>query len=523
MKTWIIVLVTVLIVGGGGATAFGLLLNNSPMAVYTEAQINTLEDQEERMEDYNKNARSIAERTLEEDYGVDGSLSMNVNAKGGEAAQSPNLMLVKSILSGIELNYEQKTKYETKEIYGGFDLQMQGQSLGSANFYQDETNTSFQAPFLYDQYLTFENDRFKELIERTGESAEGMETFPNFVDSMQASLEPEEANEILKDYVETIAEQLGEDQFSMEDGVEFEGESYKKVTLDVSEEKSQELITAVLEQLKEDERVKEILETQANLNGLPSEEIQFATSVQEAIDNVDQIKLPEGIKMEAYIKDEIIEHQLLMMTIGDEESQGEISMQFDYLPDGEERYEKALTLDVTSQPDEASFQLNYSETGNASGEDLKVDYTFGTTIEDSTMEQPVKLEGTANAVYRENSVEAQFNVDLGELSGQAAVASPQFSGTYKQETTEEDDTFKQDIELGIEAGIEDPTLGNQNFEVTFNVNQDVAFGGDLSFPDTEGAVNLADATDEELQQLAQEIEMNFQSHVGQFMGGFGGF
>lgn len=527
MNKWLITAIFIVIVAGFGATAYGVLKENNPMAMYLLAQKNVMNDQWERMEEYNIGSLELQDRMLDEAYKSKQTLSMNVNVEGEQVNQQfPQLMFIQGILSTAKIQMNTKMNPNTKEFFSSFDLVLQGSSMANANAYQNEEYTSVQAPFLYDKYFTLKNDQAGAFLERMGEPSQGITEIPNFTQYNQASFSYSEMREISTDYMKTLGEQLKEEQFSLEKGVSYENEKYDKVTIDISEQEARDMLRTVLIKLRQDDRIWSVVNKQLELQGgqQSMDEEEMKEGIDDAIEELDQIKLPEGIEVEAYIKDDIVAHETWTLPVEDESGeQVDVSVTSDYQKESQDNYVSQVVVDVVPASEEGTFTFTYKENGKSTKDGLHVDYTFDVNVQEKTNDFQGTL--TLNTDYTQDSSKTEFDLTV-DGSDPSLQQFPKITGFLNTETKEEgQDQLQRKFDLGLDIATNNPMIGNAKGHVEFHVKEDLTFTDDLEFPviDNQNSVDVMEASDAELQQIGTDIQRNLQQYIGSFTGGLGGF
>ncbi|KGX87399.1 DUF6583 family protein [Pontibacillus litoralis] len=522
VNKWLVIVISAIVVIALGATAFGVMKSNSPMAMYANAEKDTLTTKWDRLKEYNKNSFVLQERLMEEAYKADADMSVNVSAEGTQVI--PELQMIQGILSTLQLKMDTQVNPETNEMFGGLDIQLQGTSLASGSIYQNEESTGVKVPFLYDKYFALKNNELGDFMERMGEPSQGVTEIPNFVESNKAAFTPEQINEIVEDYNEALMKHISEDQFTLEEGVTYNEKKYDKVTIEISEETAQAMVTTLLEKLKEDERLWEEFDKQMKLQGLnpQSEQESIKESIDEALANVEKITLPNGIVGEAYIKDDVVEQETWTIEIANAEEKDTFTIVYanDYLKESEDAYTSNTTLEISNS--KGKMTLNLDEKGKPNKDGFHVDYTIGVATEGEAGDFSGDV--VLNADYTETSINMEFDVNMQEQEGMESI--PVVDGYMNMETlNEEKDTFNNKMDIGVNVVPNDPAMANSKFNVEFNIDQNYTFTDDLTFPSLEGeeAVQVMEKSDEELAKIVQEIEKNFETYMQGMMGGLGAF
>lgn len=525
MNKWLLTALIVVGVVAIGGTGYAVLKETNPMVMYVDALKNTVDEQTERMSDYTEAQTELAERQLEEAYKSKGTLSMDVNVQGEQVQQMlPQVAMVQGLLSQVQLNLDSKYNPESKELYGAMDLQMQGNSIANGNFYQNEDTFAAQAPFVYDKYFALGNDQLGAVMEKFGQPSEGLEEVPNFVEYAQSQMTQEEAEEMLKDYAVTLGKEMNQDQFSLSDG-EYEGETYDKVTIEVSEEEAKQMMVTLLEKIKNDERIQDMLEQQSAMQGnvegvAPVEDLQ--AELDKAIENIDKVNIPGGITGEAFIKDDLVAHQKWSMNIAPEEEEAvAVELSNGYTTEGD-TYTSDFQVNVSPENKDESITVNYEEKGEEKDDSLQVDYTIGVTSDLEKENFAANL--LLNSVYKEESMNTDFEL---EVEGDALQQQPMPSISGFVNTSAEkdgDDKVNQTTDVGLNVSMDDPNMGDVSADLEFNFENAITFSDDLEFPALaeDNTVQLMDVSEEEMSKIGREIQMNFQQHISSMMGGLGG-
>lgn len=527
VNSWLIALITVLVVGGIGATAFGFFKNQDPMALYMTAEGNTMKEQMDNMDTYYGDSIKLQERMYKDAYEANSTVTADFDLQSNQ--MNPMVAMVQGILSTAKVEVNQKMNPATKESYVGLDVLLQGTSLGNMNFYQSKDTSSLQVPFLYDQYFSLDNDKLGALLEKYGEPAE-IKQIPNLIDYQQNNLNYTELKEITSDYVKSIADQLTEEQFSLEKNADYEGGTYNKVTITLSEKEAEDMVRSILNKLKDDQRIWDMYETQFALMDVQSGSQQdiigeMKKSLDEAIKNVDKIKLPNGFVMNAYIADNLVQHRTVNFDLGVED-QDEIvafNLKSDYVKDGK-RYNSNFELGVKPDQDKGSLNIVYKEEGKPNKEGIHVDRNVQVTFDDGAFEKG-SFAATFNTDYNGNESKTDFDVDMSGMDLGTDV--PQINGFYNTNTVVNADNANQKVDIGLNLAMNDPYAGEQKVNVVLHVDQSIDFKTP-TFPtiSEDQSVNLMDTSEAELQQISMEIQQNLQQYYGNLfgaMGGFGGF
>ncbi|WP_082233085.1 DUF6583 family protein [Halobacillus massiliensis] len=524
----LIMALTVLVILVISVTAYAVLRTGDPMTMYMKAQKNTMDEQFERMDQYAGDYLALSDRLAKEANESTGTLTMDMRVSGDSMQMVPELAMAQGILSSSELEVNRKLNPETKEMAAALDLKVQGTSVGNVELYQNEDQAALHAPFVYDKYFAMANDDYGEFLEQSGQPVNGVTELPNIAELMQSQLTYEESKELLEDYMVTLGKELNEDQFSLTENAEFDGENYDKVTIEISEEEAQQMLVTLLEKMKEDEAILGLLETQTLMQqDNESAMIKIEDEIDKTINDVENLKLPEGITIEAYLKDDLVAHQIWTMNLQPEgEEKVMIEITSSYLKEDEDTYKNTVDVNIQPESKKDSFTINYVEEGKPNDNGLHVNYTIGFAgdMEGDSFNGELVL----NTDYVDNGSETAFTLNIeepNENNEEGMMLFPDVSGFLNTTMTEEEDNkVNQVTEIGIESSAENPEVGTAGMNFEFNYDQDITFTDDLSFPSLseDETIQAMEMTDEEWEKISMEIQANFEKHMMSIMGNFGG-
>ncbi|MFG6116353.1 hypothetical protein ACGTN9_14310 [Halobacillus sp. MO56] len=523
MKSWVFIVLTVVIVAGIGATAFGMLKDKNPMTRYLTAEQNTIEKQMTFMDSQSDQMEQLEEKMMGNAFRSNSTITADFNLEDGAQSFGAMLPMIKGMVSSSKIETEQRLDPGTKETFLAFDLLLQGQSLGNAELYQNESNAALKVPFLYESYFTLPNDQFGEFLRKNGEEAAGMEELPNLADYQSATLTRDELDEIAEDYVTTLIKELDKEQFEMENGVAYEGSKFDKVTLTLSEDETKEILKVMLEKLKNDDRIWEMVEAQMNMNMAAGNIKDGKASVEELEKEVDNLELPDGFKLEAYLDGDIVAYRDINFKVSHKEADetAAFAIHTGYSEEDEDTYTSTVEMNVVPSTDEGAMAFTFEEKGKKSGEDLHFDHNISLKMEDAG--GPSSIGANLSSVIKDNTTEMTFDVKM-EGAMFAGGPVPEIGGYFNTETEVDGSAANQKMDLGVEFAMEDPMTGPISGMVEFHIDTDTEFTNDLQFPslDDSETVNVMETSDQEMEEIMMEVQMNLQSYYQNMFGNLGG-
>ncbi|MEQ6388910.1 DUF6583 family protein [Bacillaceae bacterium S4-13-58] len=510
IKLWLVALITIIVIGGFGIAAYGLLKDFNPKLAYLSAEAKTFEEQLERMEPYLKDAYEHQENMQSKAFQSNGELTTEFSLGGEQMTQMlPMMSMIQGIVANSSITTSLQVNPEQSKVFGEFDVNMQGTSLLGAKVYQDETISGVYAPFMYDQYLTLENSRLGEFLEETGEVNPEINEIPNFTKYLSTGMTVDEAKELTLEYSKTMADQLTDEQFIMEKGVEYKGHSYDEVTVTLTGEEARNVISSLVEKMKNDERISVLFQSQLVGSGAELDLV---------IEEIDNIEIPNGMVLKAYLDKGYVAHRTVSVDIAAEGETVTIQLDTSYLKDGD-KYTSTFDLNVGPQLGEGSAAINYQAVGEPTDKGLHVDYDMALSFSDDFTN--FSAGATLATDYYNTGSETAFDLTFEGSDMPAEI--PVISGFLNTSLEKDEVLTTSNSELGITIDMNDPTTGNIILDVLLRYKEDVEFTNDLEFPSLEAqAVNLLELSEEERNQLIHEMESNM-NQLTQGLEMFGGF
>ncbi|MBB6451827.1 hypothetical protein HNQ94_000248 [Salirhabdus euzebyi] len=509
---WIVSIILVFGIGAIGVFAYNQLVTKNPMVQYVNAEKNTFEEAWDYYDEYYGDSKVLSERLLKEAYESSSTFTADTQLPAQLGQSDPMIGMVQGIVSSISLNTETKVKPSTKEFYAGVDLSLQGSSLLDGNVYQNEEITSFQVPALYDKYFVLENNGLGDYLRQAGAYEVPFEEIPNIIELQQETLTAEQLKEMVREYLTFLKDYVSEEKVNVEDNVKYEGESFTKLSVNFTEAEAQQLIKDLLTKIRDDER----FQSQFGDTELQKEEINYL------IDNVNLLKLPNGITYEAYMDGDYVSYRTLSFDITDEMEQDSVtfSLNINTLIQSGDKYTFDLALHVVPQTEEGELSISYSENGAPNSGAYNVKQSLGFLYFDEWSDVDFAVNADTN--YKDNTLESTFDVVINSPYTQDI---PEISGFIKSNVSNGSSSAEKGFEFGIDLAMMDPMMGDMNFNFTIYGDTAINFADNLEFPAVaeNNSVYVFDLTPQELEQIMYEIEMNAMTYYQSFFGGFGGF
>ncbi|WP_349408681.1 DUF6583 family protein [Pseudalkalibacillus sp. SCS-8] len=513
-KKPIIISLAVIVLLGISATVYALFFSPSPKEAYFLAEKNTMEQTTEDFRNMFAINEDVNKKALEEP--TDTSIDLSLKSISGLEAIDPSVAMFSQFFNQIKLNFS--TKVDPTNNEGAVDLKV---GLGSteilrAEAYQSEEVTGLNVPLLYNKYLYMNNSDFGKVMKDIDPAYNGPEQMDNLIKLQLESLQNQEKlEEKGEEYGEFLFEQVKDENVTEEDGVKFEGESYKQLTLELSEKETKELIKAFIEKLEKDEETLDLIVDMSmgsNLSTMTMDKEDMKAEIKKGLDeakkNLDKAEIPDGFKSVILVdSDNLIvkrdmtfkvgaDNEIINMNISNhalrtDEVITDGKWEFNAYPEGGEKQEYVKVL----------LEMK----GEKKGEDeMKRDITGTFAFAESGQVAGANLNATMTGKPEDMRTEFEISVE------NPVQQIPPVKGHFTRVVTDDLDNglYAAKGEFGLEA---DPGLGSP-ISVVFDYESKTAFKDELNFPNvTEDGVNVAELNAQEKQELMSEIQTRIET------------
>lgn len=426
-KTWIIAILAALLVGGGASAFF--ILNKTPKEQYFYSEVKTIQHIQElvetRYESETEWASIGSTKATDSTYELSGEYDGNTEPQIEEMLNSSNIAL------------RIAADPNEREVETEINATVLGVDVDPIRAYITTEEVIVGLPF-YDQLLQLKDKDFGKLMTTLDPNYDGSDSLG--LDSFlgDKGLYTEENIEYLKkEYAMYIYESIPEEAFTVKDEtVELNGKSVKaeKVSMTLTEVQVQKILTDVLEKAKNDPKFEEILKEstesfvdQLNLASDTPEPFNFEETMDELINSVNDINLPNGINSTLWHDSNLIIKRDFNIEIPDAGTFEIVGTQS--LDKTEQNWKYSVGLDNESlnivgdlsttkdgtYTDEVSILdknnvgLVYNSEEKLSGEERTFDRTF--IFEDGY--QPMELFWNGKSTYKKDTMQADHEFVIG--------------------------------------------------------------------------------------------------------------
>ncbi|MBE1554227.1 DUF6583 family protein [Sporosarcina limicola] len=327
-KLIIALVVTALVLLGGSASAF-FILNKSPKIEYLMAEVNTIKQIGELFEDRYKNEMQWMETQKKKPV----ESTFDLSAEWNDPDIDYDMEEVQGIINSVTLSMRNVFDPVKKET----EFEMAGE-LGSTEVkfgkvFITPEKLLVALPFM-DDLIRFDDDDFGRLMKEQDVDYEGNEKLglsQLFEDSFSTT---EELNKhIEKEYLTYFFKELPETAFtSVKEDIEVFDKKInaKKIAMNLSEKEVKTLMKNIFKKVKEDKKLKKMLEEQLSIASFgseisPSELTElfevYDEGLDEAIKGIDSLSIPNGIQSTIWQHSNKIVKRDFAMEIGEFEGE----------------------------------------------------------------------------------------------------------------------------------------------------------------------------------------------------------
>ncbi|SFD59612.1 hypothetical protein SAMN05216238_102342 [Lentibacillus persicus] len=508
-KTLIAIIVAAVLVIGGSAAAFALI-TGSPKAQYFQAEKNTIEFLTDSVKERYQPEMDWREHSMENPT----ENAVELSAEYNGPPSSGMGMGPEQILNNSTIAFTSQVDQDNHQMNADLQMNFAGIEINDIGMYLDSDKARLQLPFL-DEALQITDENLGPLLQDADPSLSEIKIdFEAIFNQMEGTLPEEDREYIADEYLSMIYSELPDDAFTEEQEkvtVQEQSIDTTKITLNLSEQQLKALITTVLEKMKNDDDLKEIIEEQIRMqqygvfasdslpndmeNDVTAAMDDFDQSIDDAISGLEDYQIPEGLTSTIWVQDNLIvkrefstslapaEETLTTLTISGNQllTNEEQNLSYEFTADDDS------TVTVDANLSNKENQLEDSITIAADG--IELSYNGSSQLQDGTRE-----------------FERVFSFSSPDPNGSGSL-------NWSGEATYENDQKRADHTLAVDM----PDLP-QEF-VSLNIKNDAKTINEVTQPDDSNVKQLGDMS-------AQEVETYFQTEFAQqfqqwFMGMMG--
>ncbi|WP_188453457.1 DUF6583 family protein [Virgibacillus oceani] len=512
------IIIIVLAVIGGSVSAY-VLLTGSAKTQYFKAEKNTIDFMVDKVKERYEPEVNWLEHTEDNPTETALELSAEANIPGsGYGMISPQEIINNSTIT-LTTQMDKKEKQIASDIKASFGEM----ELGDISFFMTADKVMLGLPFLKETLQINDKDLGKLLKEIDPATFSGEEEidFNSVFEAMEGTISEEDQAYFKEEYITMIYDKLPDDAFeTTKETVKVDTENVKteKITFHLSEQQVKDLITAILEKMKDDKRLKEIIKEQMELQqfGMPAAIIgnqmaldteqmieEFDSSIDDAIKGLEDFQIPHGLTSIIWVNNDLIVKRDFSISMGPTKDElATITVNGTHLlSDSEQMFDYEFGIGVGDAVNKETMTI----AGDLTWKDNKADDSIKLTAGDVEL----SYESTETLEDNNREFERVFSFTDQVNSG---------SLTWSGEASYDNDQMNSDSMFSIEASNFSQDIFN------LHVAKDAKTIKKVDVPNESNVKNLGSMSMNEIMQYAEtEATPQFQQWLMGLLGTSGGF
>ena len=355
---------------------------------------------------------------------------------------------IESIINSSYLEFLTQQDMNAQQLLVDVNANIGGANIDDLAFGIDQDTLIANLPF-YDTPLTLTEDGIKRLAEENGESL-GEFTFADFF-ATEMTVEGLD-EEYFTRYNDLVYETLADESFTSEEvEEEIAGVSQQAtvLTMQLSEEEIHEVVNVVLEELKNDEVIIEMIVSQAQVQTAGQDvdvQQEFVDSIDELQTEFSETQFPQGLTSTLYVVDDQVLKREVNTEIVAPEGTGSAPVD-ETTEDGTE------VEDGTEEDATEGTEVEEGTEEDATEEDA----TEEDATEDAEVEDGTEEDATEDTEVEDGTEEGSEDdsASIGTSNGQFAAQSSEDDEGEEDVTEEESTEEDTEVEEGTEEETED--------------------------------------------------------------------
>ncbi|MFK2825177.1 zinc ribbon domain-containing protein [Bacillus sp. B190/17] len=529
---WVIALV-VLLLGGGATAAF--LLNKSPKELFLLSEYHAYEQAKADFDEKYGESFEFSKKLMEQPS--TSQMTLRAGLEMDSLQNDPDAAMVMEMLKNATITA--KMKQDPKKNAGDYNiaLNLEGEKALDMEFVHTDQQMGAKVPLLYSKFFYLNLDEYGEFMRKMDPSYTGPEKLElSPVEWKDLELKEEDVNYLTERYAAFLVDQLKDENFELEKGVEYEfkGEKMKlrKVTLSLSSQETKSLMNEYMDRLIKDKKLHSMIAVRAEkvikagaateVSGeIPSREEmeeEIVNSLKEAKESLQDVEFPNGLSSVLLIdkKEQIIDRTMKMTVANPSAEEVALKIHTKNVPYGNEQRMKEFTMEAMpkeNKEEKVTVQVTNDMKGkdDKRTEDLRISL-HGAKEEAANFNMKSTFAGDSKG---KQNIDRAFTL---KVQGDAAYEVPsEISGKVKQVQDTNLDKEYSNEKLDVEVTVDDEMNGGT---LSFVVDTKTKLVDKVTVPafkeNQPGSLNVNEITDEQLAQIQQEVGLNVMSLMSRF-------
>ncbi|MFJ7830826.1 zinc-ribbon domain-containing protein [Peribacillus sp. NPDC097284] len=527
-RTLIIAAILTIILISSAAAA--IILHKSPKELYLLSEYKSYQYAKEQWVDQHGDSLEFQEKTMQQPSRSEMTLSGDVDMDS--LGSDPDFEMVKELLGQASISAKMDQDPKTNQGHYTVALNIDKEKAMDVEMVQSKDQAGLKVPMLYDKFFFLNFDEYGEFMRMMDPLYDGPETLEiSDLEWQDLKLTEKEQKHIQKRYGSFLMDNLDDDQFKVEKGVEYkhEGDAMKvrKVTLKLSASETKTFIDDLMDEMIKDTELHNILVKRAQkvagaaaLTEQVDEEMQDTKAMKrQLVDGLKDVKgelkdirFAEGFTSTLLIdkKERIIDRKVTT-SIGDSSDQVNVVMKGKNIPYGDDQAFKEFSINLAPDHDQDT-EVMFSVTNDAAAkkekrtEDLKAAFMFkefGDTNEIKfTMKSDIKEEKAGK-----QDITRTFNLDFDGADFSDMPSA--WKGTVEQKNDLNIKDEYSNSKFKMTVGLED---ASESGSVTINLDSKTKLKDKVDMQDFKldsgQGLSVVDISPDEMYEIQQEVGTN---------------
>ncbi|KAB7708235.1 hypothetical protein F9802_05925 [Bacillus aerolatus] len=533
---WMIVLF-VLLLGGGATAAF--LMNKSPKELYLLSEYKTYQQTKAEFDEKYGESFEFSKKVMEQPS--TSNVTFSADLEMDSLQNDPNAAMMMEMLKNATITA--KAEQDPKKNAGNYNiaLNLEGEKALDMEVVHTDKQVGAKVPLLYSKFFYLNVDEYGDFMRKMDPLYAGPEKLElSTVEWKDLELKEEEKQYLKERYGAFLLEQLKDENFELEKGVDYKikGESMKlrKVTLTLSPKETKSLMNNYMDRLIKDKKLHNMLAVRAEklaktgavteVNGeIPARDemkAEIVNSLKEAKENLQQVEFKDGFRSELLIdsKEQVIDRTVKMTVANPSSDTVKLLMNTKNVPYGDEKQIKEFTFEAAPE-DKAKEKIAFHVSNDIKGEKDKRTEEMKISVQGSTngeKEEVVNFNMTSKFDGESGSkqnINRTFALKTNTIASNSTPA--EISGKIKQVQDTNVDKNYSNEKLDVEVTVDDEVNGG-TFSFIMDTKSKIV--DKISIPsfskDSAGSLNVNEITDEQMAQIQQEVGLNVMSLMSRF-------
>lgn len=545
IKPLVISLVIAAIVVGAAVVAF--VFNKSPKEMFLAAEYKYWQNEWVKIQEDYEDDYLLTKRMLNNPFTSQTKVSGDFQIQGNmDEYEQQYVDYIRGVIkeSGIIIKGVSDPNQERE--FAQLSYQVKGNELFNAEFFLDPQHFAFKVPELFDKYILMENGNLEAGMEKLTGEYDGPNRFLTGKDYRETfNFSSEELQVIGKKYGQYFIKNLREEEITFAKNVDYKSPEgtvkLDRLSLHMPERRVKDCLKGLFETLKSDEYTLKLLtENISNyatlmkdtgylepedLNDLDDQEYlisEIKNNLDTLIESLYDLEMSDGLTIELLVdKKKNIIKQDINFVLGDMEDKVAFDITRENWKGKEGGTENRTSILIKPRGTGERSELRYlAEIKTApQAAESKTDAVYSLKLYDygeEVVNLRAELDTTeSKAETGKKKISTDFNVYLNNMQLDYETYLDKISGniTRVADANANQDRHEDNTEIEINVAID--SYEPRNFNIKLNLDKEVDFTEDLSFPafDETTSLDLTNASEEEVYKWQYQVQSSMEEFL----------